>query len=291
MTLGSLEWPDESEVSRIMPSTDSGLGSAKAAFETITLRVDGNIAWLHLGRPEHGNAINATMASELVQATAMLEEQPRLGCVILAAEGSHFCLGGDLHAFRAANDRLPAYVRDMAAKLHRTMSSLVRMRPVTIAAINGTAAGAGLSLLCAADLAISAQSARYTLAYTRVGLSPDGGSTWLLPRIIGTRRAREMAITNRLLSAQEALDWGLVNRIVTDEHLEREADATARQIACGALEAHRSARTLLLESTTNQFETQMEYEARAIIHASRQPDAKEGISALLDKRAPIFAHS
>lgn len=275
-----------------MPSIDAPPGSADdTAFKTIKLRLDGNVAWLRLNRPEHGNAINEKMANELVNATGLLEEQPQLGCVILAGEGSHFCLGGDLHAFRAANDQLPAYVRDMAAELHRAMSSLLRMRPVTIAAVNGTAAGAGLSLLCAADLAISAQSARYTLAYTRVGLSPDGGSTWLLPRIIGTRRAREMAITNRLLTATEALEWGLVNRVVTDDHLENEANRTAQQIAAGALEANRSARALLLESTTNQLEAQMELEARAIINAARQPDAKEGITALLDKRTPTFAHS
>lgn len=263
----------------------------RTSFETIRLRVEGNVAWLQLNRPEHGNAVNRTMVAELVAATGLIEEQPQLGCVVLTGSGSHFCLGGDLHAFRAAEDDLPTYVRDMAADLHRAQASLVRMRPVTIAAVNGTAAGAGLSLACTADLAISAESARYTLAYTSVGLSPDGGSTWLLPRIVGARRAKEMALTNRLLTATEAHEWGLVNRVVADDRLESEVAATAEQIAAGSIEAQRSARTLLLESAGNQFETQMELEARAMIDVARLPDAREGIAAMLDKRAPVFLHA
>jgi 2-(1,2-epoxy-1,2-dihydrophenyl)acetyl-CoA isomerase len=275
-----------------MPSDDPSTRTADGtSFEAIRLSIEGNVAWLRLNRPEHGNALDVAMVAELVQATQLLEDRPQLSCVVLTGEGRHFCLGGDLHAFRAAEDSLPDYLRGMLANLHRATASLVRMRAMTIAAVNGTAAGAGLSLVCAADLAISAQSARYTLAYTRAGLSPDGGSTWLLPRIIGTRRAREMAYTNRLLSSTEALEWGLVNRVVPDDELESETNTTIEQIASGSLPAQLSARALLRQSDSNQLETQMDLEGRAIVDAARRPDAKEGIAALLDKRTPSFAHT
>jgi 2-(1,2-epoxy-1,2-dihydrophenyl)acetyl-CoA isomerase len=260
-------------------------------FETIRLRIEHDVAWLRLARPEHGNALDGSMAAELVQATRLLEGQPQLSCVVLAGEGTHFCLGGDLLAFRAESGDLPKYVRGLLTDLHQVIDSLVRMRPITIAAVNGTAAGAGLSLVCAADLAISAESARYTLAYTRVGLSPDGGSTWLLPRVIGTRRAREMAYTNRLLNATEALEWGLVNRVVADDDLDSEIESTLRQIAAASMHAQLSARALLCESDHNRLETQMELEGHTIVDAARHPDSQEGIGALLDKRTPTFAHT
>jgi len=261
------------------------------SFQTIRLRTDDDVAWLSLARPEHGNAINAAMAAELAQAAQQLEEQPELACVVLTGEGSHFCLGGDLHEFSAAGEQLPSYVHRMLTDLHRAIHSLVHMRPITIAAVNGTAAGAGLSLLCATDLAISTESARYTLAYTRVGLSPDGGSTWLLPRIIGTRRAREMAYTNRLLNATEALEWGLVNHVAQDESLEDEVNKALDQIKAASLPAQLGARALLRESGHNQLDTQMELEGHNIVNAARRPDAKEGITAQLEKRPPAFAHT
>jgi 2-(1,2-epoxy-1,2-dihydrophenyl)acetyl-CoA isomerase len=291
MILGPAGQHTKGEVKRIMPSDNPSAAANGTSFEAIRLHIEGNLAWLRLSRPEHGNALTAAMAAELVEATHLLEDHPELGYVVLIGDGGHFCLGGDLHAFRASEDDLPNYLRGMLADLHRATASLLRMRPMTIAAVNGTAAGAGLSLVCATDLAISAQSARYTLAYTRVGLSPNGGSTWLLPRIIGTRRATEMAYTNRLLSATEALEWGLVNRVVADDELENEASQTIERIAAGSLQAQLAARTLLRQSSDNQLETQMELEGRAIIRAARLPDAKEGIAALLDKRPPTFAHT
>jgi 2-(1,2-epoxy-1,2-dihydrophenyl)acetyl-CoA isomerase len=261
------------------------------SFQTIRLSTDGDIAWLTLARPEHGNAINAAMAAELAQATQLLEQQAELACVVLTGEDRHFCLGGDLHEFSGAGEQLPDYVRTMLTDLHRAIRSLVHMAPITIAAVNGTAAGAGLSLLCATDLAISTESARYTLAYTRVGLSPDGASTWLLPRIIGTRRAREMAYTNRLLTAMEALEWGLVNQVVQDEDLLAETTNVIDRIKAASLPAQLTARALLRESGHNQLDTQMELEGHNIVNAARHPDAKEGITAQLAKRPPAFAHT
>ena len=262
-------------------------------YETIRLGLDEGVAWLHLQRPEHGNALEATMARELAQATQSLRRSPDLRCLVLTGSGEHFCLGGDLREFSAQGARLPEYVRELVPDLHRATIALTHLNAPVIAAVNGTAAGAGLSLMCAADIAISAASARYTLAYTRVGLSPDGGSTWFLPRIVGTRRAREMALTNRLLTASEALEWGLVGRVVPDSELEREATETARKLAAGSLPALSSARRLLHESATaaSTLEAHLDLEAERIVETAAGEDVREGIAALLDRREPHFAHA
>jgi 2-(1,2-epoxy-1,2-dihydrophenyl)acetyl-CoA isomerase len=276
--------------------SDEGSSSPDAAgerFETIRLRFVGGVAWLHLQRPEHGNALEATMARELARATTSLQQSPDLRCLVLTGSGEHFCLGGDLRVFSAQGARLPEYVREMVPDLHCATIGLAQLNVPVIAAINGTAAGAGLSLVCAADIAISAASARYTLAYTRVGLSPDGGSTWFLPRIVGIRRAREMALTNRLLTASEALEWGLVGRVVPDNELEREAANAARKLAAGSLPALNSARRLLHESATaaSTLEVHLDLEAERIVEAAAGKDVREGIAALLDRREPHFAHA
>ena len=160
-----------------------------------------------------------------------------------------------------------------------------------IAAVNGSAGGAGMSLCLFADLVLAAESAKFTLAYTRAGLSPDGGSTYFLPRIVGLRRALELALTNRVLGAQEALDWGIVTKVVPDSELQAEAQALASQLASGATRAFGAARRLLHHSFAESLETQMELEAQAIANQARTRDAREGIAAFIAKRKASFTGS
>jgi 2-(1,2-epoxy-1,2-dihydrophenyl)acetyl-CoA isomerase len=148
-----------------------------------------------------------------------------------------------------------------------------------------------MSLCLFADLAIAAESAKFTLAYTRAGLSPDGGSTYFLPRIVGVRRALELALTNRVLSAREALEWGIVNRVVPDAELQAEALALAKQLASGATGALGAAKRLLHHSSSESLETQMELEAQAIADRARTADAREGIAAFIAKRPASFKGS
>jgi 2-(1,2-epoxy-1,2-dihydrophenyl)acetyl-CoA isomerase len=150
------------------------------------------------------------------------------------------------------------------------------------------AAGAGMSLACAGDLALAAESARFTMAYTRVGLTPDGSSTYYLPRLIGTRRTAELVLTNRVLSSREALDWGIVNRVVPDDALADEALALAKSLAAGPTLAHGLTKSLLLGASSQSLETQMELETRAIADAARSADALEGVTAFGEKRKPEF---
>ncbi len=258
------------------------------SYETITLEVDGNVATLTLNRPEAANAMNPLMARELSRAAIVCDEDPAIRAVIVTGSGRMFCAGGDLGEFAEAGDARPALIKEMAGDLHMGISRLTRMTAPVIAAVNGTAAGAGFSLAVAADLAISADNARYVMAYTNAGLSPDGSSTYFLPRRVGDRRARELMLTNRMLKADEAMAWGLVNEVVPAEELMTRAKDLATELAAGPTLAFGEVKSLLNASFDNGLETQMELESRAISRMSGTADGAEGIAAFLEKRGADF---
>ena len=257
-------------------------------YRTLLYEVKDNVARITLNRPDAANALDAQMGHELMLAAIRAGEDRSVRAVILTGAGKMFCGGGDLKHFAAQGDALPAHLKQLAGELHLAISRFARMEAPVIAAVNGSAGGAGLSLAIFADLVIAAESAKFTLAYTRAGLSPDGGSTYFLPRIIGVRRALEMALTNRVLSAKEALDWGLVTKVVPDAQLQAEAHALAAQLAAGAPHALGAAKRLLLHSFSESLETQMELEATAIADQARGAHSREGIAAFIAKRAPKF---
>jgi 2-(1,2-epoxy-1,2-dihydrophenyl)acetyl-CoA isomerase len=258
------------------------------SFETLLFEVRDGIAHLTLNRPEAANAIDIPMSQELLQAALLCDEDPSVRAVLLSASGKLFCAGGDLASFRSAGEKLPSMLKQLTAGLHVAISRLARMRAPVVAAVGGTAAGAGFSLACAADLLLAGESAKFTMAYTRVGLVPDGSSTYFLPRLIGRRRTLELMLTNRVLGAAEALDWGLVNRLVPDDQLSAEAEKSARALAEGPTGAFGATKRLVLDSDDQSLESQMELEARAIADAARSADAREGIEAFFAKRAPQF---
>jgi 2-(1,2-epoxy-1,2-dihydrophenyl)acetyl-CoA isomerase len=259
-----------------------------AQYSTLLYEVKDNVARITLNRPDAANALDAQMGHELMLASIQASEDPSVRAVILTGAGKMFCGGGDLKHFAQQGERLPANHKQLAGELHLAISRFARMEAPLIAAVNGSAGGAGFSLAMFADLVLAAESAKFTLAYTRAGLSPDGGSTYFLPRIIGVRRALEMALTNRVLSAQEALDWGLVTRVVPDAALQAEAAALAAQLAAGATHALGAAKRLILSSFSESLETQMELEALAIAEQARGAHSREGIAAFIAKRPPKF---
>lgn len=258
-------------------------------FETIRLELERGVARLQLDRPEAAHAIDLPMAKELCTAATQLDEDPSVRAVLLSSSGKIFCAGGDLASFQGAGDGVSGHIKEITTFLHAAISRLIRMRAPVVVAVNGTAAGAGLSLSCAADLAIAAASARFTMAYTRVALTPDGSSTYFLPRIIGRRRTLELALTNRTLSAEQALDWGIVNRVVPDGELEEQAGQLVRQLAEGPTQAFAATKRLVESSLNEGLETQMELETRAISESSRSEDAREGLAAFLAKRPARFS--
>lgn len=256
-------------------------------YQTITVDQSGPVARITLNRPDAANGMNDTMTRELAQAAAWCDND-RTKVVTLTGAGRFFCAGGDLKSIAASGDP-GAFVKGIADALHRALSTFARMDAVLITAVNGVAAGAGFSLAIAGDLVLAAESSSFTMAYTKAGLSPDGSSSYVLPRLVGLRRAQELMITNRMLNAQDASQWGLVTTVVPDGgELVNATDELAARIAAGARKSNSAVKKLLLSTYGAGLEEQMEYEARLIADCAASVDGREGIDAFLGKRKPEF---
>ena len=243
---------------------------------------------LTLNRPDNGNSLNLELVAELAEIANECAGDKTIRAVIITGAGRMFCAGGDLSAIASAGDAAHTLILKMTDGLHAFVSRCARMNAPVINAVNGMAAGGGFSLAISGDLILGAESSKYLLAYTNAGLSPDGSSSWYLPRLVGHARASELMLTNRMLSAQEACQWGLINRVVPDAELMDEARTLAAQLARGPTQAFGTVKRLLADSLSNGLETQMEHEARGIADASVTRDGREGVSAFLDKRKPTF---
>jgi 2-(1,2-epoxy-1,2-dihydrophenyl)acetyl-CoA isomerase len=208
--------------------------------------------------------------------------------VLLSGNGARFCGGGDVKAFSEAGGELPTLIRSLIPSLHTAISLLVRGDAPVVAAVHGSAAGAGLGLVGAADLVVAAESTKFVMAYTGVGLTPDGSSSWFLPRLLGVRRALELTLTNRVLTAAEALDWGLVTSVVPDDDVRAAAEELAARLARGPRHALAAAKRLVHTSLEDSFETHLAREGDAIVAASEDAESAEGIRAFVEKRAPQF---
>ena len=259
---------------------------AVSGYQTIAVEQSGPVARITLNRPEAANGMNAALTAELADAAAGLD-RPDVKVVVVTGSGRFFCAGGDLKEFASAEHR-GRHLKGVADNLHRTISTFARMDAVVITAVNGTAAGAGFSLAVTGDLVLAAESASFTMAYTRVGLSPDGSSSYYLPRLIGIARTKQLMLTNRTLSAQEALSWGLLTEVVADDHLAARADELADQMAATAAGSNGGEKALLLGSFANGLEEQMELEGRLIAARAETAEGREGVDAFLAKRPPKF---
>ncbi len=257
-------------------------------FETLEFAISDGVATITLNRPDAANGLNMAMGRELMLAAIRCDEDTSIRAVLLKANGKMFCAGGDLKSFAAYGDEISSAIKELTTYLHAAVSRFARMKAPLIIAVNGMAAGAGFSLAVTGDLVLAAESAKFTMAYTAAGLSPDGSSSYFLPRLIGLRRTQELMLTNRRLSAAEALDWGLITRLVDDEQLADEALKVAQQFAQGPTNAFSTVKKLLLTSSENSLETQMELEARGIAAMTTTEDGREGITAFTEKRVPTY---
>jgi 2-(1,2-epoxy-1,2-dihydrophenyl)acetyl-CoA isomerase len=261
---------------------------SSSAAPTVFLEIRESVAFLTLVRPEAANTMNLQFGREFLAAAFAIEAAPAVRAVVLAGQGKNFCFGGDLKGMVASSSDIGAYLSELTTNLHAGMALLARLDAPVIAAVNGTAAGAGLGLVLAADLAIAGRSAKFAPAYTGVGLTPDAGCTFLLPRAVGYKRAMELLLTNRVLDAQQALEWGLVNQVVEDGSLAETAAALAARLAAGPVGAFGAVKRLLAEAEPG-FEAQLARESRSIASRAMTAEGREGIAAFLDKRAPRFS--
>ncbi len=259
------------------------------SYETIKFEREGGVAIITLDRPEAANSLNKLMSEELVKAATHCDSNSEIRAVILTGSGKMFSAGGDLHSFAAEGERMAEYMRYTTAGLHVAISRFARMNAPYLVAVNGVAAGAGFSMAITGDMVFAAKSAKFTEAYTRAGVSPDGSSTWFLPRLVGHTRAMQLILMNDVLTADQAMEWGLVNEVVDDENLMKRTLEVALELANGPTLAYGEAKRLVADSHSNSLETQMELETRAICGLARaSADTKEGIFAFTNKRKPTF---
>lgn len=261
-------------------------------YVTIRLAVDdAGVARLVLDRPDRANAMDATMAYELRHAAIELLHNDAVRAVVVSAPGPVFCAGGDLKSFAGAAS--PAeramLIEHLTIDLHAAVARLSRLAAPVIAAVTGSVGGAGMSLVAACDLVVASTAAKFTMGYTKAGLVPDGTSSYFLSRVVGLRRASELMLTNRTLSAQEALEWGLINELAEPAEVTARAEALASSLAAGATAAFGGAKRVLYEGAASSLEESMERESHVIGHVSGLGDATEGIDAFIAKRPPRFS--
>ena len=255
--------------------------------ETVLLDVADGVATVTLNRPEASNTLDMAMGRELLATALRLEADRGVRAVLLTGAGKHFCFGGDVRGMATHGDAVSGYLNELTTNIHAGISAFTRMRAPVVAAVNGTAAGGGIGLMCMADLAVCGRGSRFTLSYTGVGLAPDCSTSFLLPRIVGRRRALELFLTNRVLSANEALAWGLVNQVVDDAAVVDEARALATRLAAGPTESFGTVKRLI-DLSDPGLEAQMAAEGRAIAAMSVHPQGREGVGAFLEKRKPNY---
>jgi 2-(1,2-epoxy-1,2-dihydrophenyl)acetyl-CoA isomerase len=254
----------------------------------VTLEVRDRVAYLTLNRPESGNALDPGLIHAFRDAAESLEGRDDVGAVILTGAGKNFSVGGDLRFMQAAGDDVADAVFGLATTMHAGIEALASLDAPVISAVRGAAAGGGMSIAIAADLVLAAESARFTVAYTAIGFSTDGGASWTLPRLVGHRRAMELALLNERLTAVRAQELGIVTRVVSDDALDADAEQLARRLADGPAGAHAAVKRLLRNSSTATFSSQLAVEAHTISGLAAAPDGREGVLAFLDKRAPHF---
>ena len=253
-----------------------------------TLEVRDRVAYLTLDRPDAGNALDPAVIHAFRDAAESLGERDDVGAVLLGGAGKNFSVGGDLRFMHDAGDDIADAVYGLASTMHAGLEALAGLDAPVISVVRGAAAGGGMSIAIAADIVLAAESASFTVAYSAIGFSADGGASWTLPRLVGLRRATELMFLNERLTAARAQELGIVTRVVADDALDAEAERLARRLARGPVGAHGAIKRLLRRSFSSSFGEQLAEEAHTIAGLAAAPDGREGVLAFLDKRAPHF---
>ncbi len=256
--------------------------------QRILLQVESGIATLSLNRPDVMNAMDGETMIELRAASELVAQDPAVRVIVLRGEGPAFCAGGDVALFHQRLDDLPQMIVRLGREMHFALWALRRAPKPVLAVVHGTVAGAGFSLLCGADLAIAADDTRFTLAYANIGASPDGGSTHFLPRLVGYKRAMQVALLPDLFDAATAREYGIVNWTVPPSSLADEARKIATRLAKGPTIAYGEAKRLMNASFDRGMETQMEDELTAFARCAGTDDLREGVTAFVEKRKASF---
>jgi len=256
--------------------------------QSVLLTIEGGVATIAFNRPEVFNAMDGEMMAQFRAAAEQVERDPAIRVVVLRGEGKSFLAGGDVGLFHRHLQELPELIVRWGRELHFGLLALRRADKPVLASVHGAIAGAGFSVLCAADLAVSADDARFSLAYANLGTSPDGGSTHFLPRLVGYKKAMELTLLPDLFDAATAQRLGLVNWVVPAAELSAQTQRIASRLAQGPTLAYAQAKRLLNRSLQSSIETQMEEELQAFARCAATSDLAEGVTAFVEKRKPSF---
>jgi 2-(1,2-epoxy-1,2-dihydrophenyl)acetyl-CoA isomerase len=268
------------------------MAEALIAKGDVLLELDGGLARLRLNRPEASNGLTAESLAALRDAIAACRDDARVRAVLLSGEGKNFCAGGDVRDFASKGDGLPDYLREATARLGEVAAGLLELRAPVIAIVQGFAAGGGgLGLVCASDLVIAAESARFMSAATRVGMAPDAGTSVTLGQIVGHRRALELTLTDKVLTASEALDIGLITEVVPQAGLEARGVELGTKLAAGPTLALGETKRLLWEGLGRSVAACLDDEGETVSRLSGTDDAREGLTAVIERRDPHYKGS
>lgn len=253
----------------------------------------GSVATLTMNRPEARNALSMDMRSELCAALHEIEMDDSIRCVVLKGAGDHFMAGGDVkgmgESIKKSSEEIKKEFLLRIHDLHPIMFAMRRMPKPIIASCRGAAAGAGVSVALACDLIIAAEDAFFTLAYCKIGTSPDGSSSFHLPRAVGIKKAMEIALLGDRFDAQTAKDIGMINFVVPTAELDAETDALANRLAKGPTHVYGNTKALFYRSLESEFESQLQAEAEYFADCASRPDFKEGVTAFIEKREAKFS--
>jgi 2-(1,2-epoxy-1,2-dihydrophenyl)acetyl-CoA isomerase len=255
----------------------------------VLLDIADGIARLRLNRPDAANGMSVELLRALCDAIMVCHGEADLRVVLLSGEGKNFCAGGDVRAFASEGEKLPDYIRQATAYLQNAVTGLLRLEAPVIASVQGFAAGGGgFGLVCASDLVIAAESAKFLAGATRVAMAPDAGVSVTLSRLVGLRRAMSILLTNPVIDAAEALELGIVNKVVPDGDLAQASIDLARELAAGAPKALAATKRLVWSGTGTSIEQCLSEEARTVSELSGTADAREGLAAVIERRKPHF---
>lgn len=256
--------------------------------ESWVVEIDSNVAVITLDRPDRHNSFSVRTMQELLVAFNEAVATKAVSAVVITGKGKAFCTGADLHEMREQAERAPDHLGDLTAASHGVVEALRYSPKPVVSAVNGVAAGGGVGLALAADMVIMASSARFVLAFSRLGLSADCGATAALTHTLGTYRAREVMLLDEPIPAQKALEWGLANRVVADEDLVQAACDLARRAASCSRHTIEATKTLVQVARSDPLETSLVEERRAIMKGAAGEDFREGLRAFHEKKAPRF---
>ncbi len=256
----------------------------------VLLHYADKVATITLNRPDAANGLNIEVMKALHSAVMRCHGETDVRVVHLRGAGKNFCAGGDVHEFASKGEKLGDFLREVTAWLQMAVGALIRLDAVVIAEVQGFAAGGGgLGLVCASDIVIAAESTKFLAGATRVGMAPDAGSSVILPHLVGFRRAMEIVLSNRVVDANEAVQIGLITKVVSDETLAEESAKAAAFYARGAPLAQSASKRLLWN--TLGVERALPEEARTVSALSATADSREGLAAVIEKRKPNFRGS